>query len=145
MCTSPPIYSLLYNVSCSTCEMLYIGETGRPLRARFGQHRYTAVCTASHSLKRLWLESHLIYYQYLFAVFRLYRTCPSAKVHQRFFPSSGNCDSKAEKKPRCVNVFNNRASHTRPEHPRKLIYVFLTCITFPCELGQCKTYKYWET
>ena len=35
-CTST---HLIYCISCSRCGMLYIGETGRQLRARFGEHR----------------------------------------------------------------------------------------------------------
>ena len=30
---------LIYCISCSKCGMLYIGETGRQLRTRFGEHR----------------------------------------------------------------------------------------------------------
>ena len=30
---------LIYCISCSRCGMLYIGETGRCLRTRFGEHR----------------------------------------------------------------------------------------------------------
>ena len=35
-CTSS---HLIYCISCSRCGMLYIGETGRCLRTRFGEHR----------------------------------------------------------------------------------------------------------
>ena len=35
-CTST---HLIYCISCSRCGMLYIGETGRQLRTRFGEHR----------------------------------------------------------------------------------------------------------
>ena len=35
MCTSS---HLIYCISCSRCGMLYIGETGRCLRTRFGKH-----------------------------------------------------------------------------------------------------------
>ena len=35
-CTSS---HLIYCISCSRCGMLYIGETGRTLRTRFGEHR----------------------------------------------------------------------------------------------------------
>ena len=38
-CTST---HLIYCISCSRCGMLYIGETGRQLRTRFGEHRRTA-------------------------------------------------------------------------------------------------------
>ena len=37
MCTST---HLIYCISCSRCGMLYIGETGRQLRTRFGEHRH---------------------------------------------------------------------------------------------------------
>ena len=30
---------LVYCIACSRCGMLYIGETGRQLRTRFGEHR----------------------------------------------------------------------------------------------------------
>ena len=30
---------LIYSISCIRCGMLYIGETGRCLRTRFGEHR----------------------------------------------------------------------------------------------------------
>ena len=36
-CTSS---HLIYCISCSRCGMLYIGETGRSLRTRFGEHRH---------------------------------------------------------------------------------------------------------
>ena len=36
MCTST---HLIYCISCSRCGMLYIGETGRQLRTRFGEYR----------------------------------------------------------------------------------------------------------
>ena len=36
MCTSS---HLIYCISCSRCGMLYIKETGRCLRTRFGEHR----------------------------------------------------------------------------------------------------------
>ncbi len=36
-CTST---HLIYCISCSRCGMLYIGETGRQLRTRFGEHRW---------------------------------------------------------------------------------------------------------
>ena len=35
-CTSS---HLIYCISCSRCGMLHIGETGRNLRTRFGEHR----------------------------------------------------------------------------------------------------------
>ncbi len=39
-CTST---HLIYCISCSRCGMLYIGETGRQLRTRFGEH-HRAIC-----------------------------------------------------------------------------------------------------
>ncbi len=35
-CTSTDV---IYCISCSRCDMLYIGQTGRQLRTRFGEHR----------------------------------------------------------------------------------------------------------
>jgi hypothetical protein len=35
--------SYLLPISCSRCGMLYIGETGRPLRTRFGEHWRTVI------------------------------------------------------------------------------------------------------
>ena len=34
---------LIYCISCSRCGMLYIGETGRCLRTRFGEHRHAVI------------------------------------------------------------------------------------------------------
>ena len=34
---------LIYCISCSRCGMLYIGETGRCLRTRFGEHRRVVI------------------------------------------------------------------------------------------------------
>ena len=34
---------LIYCISCSRCGMLYIGETGRCLRTRFGEHRRAVI------------------------------------------------------------------------------------------------------
>ena len=39
-CTSS---HLIYCISCSRCGMLYIGETGRCLRTRFGEHRRSVI------------------------------------------------------------------------------------------------------
>ena len=38
-CTCTSSHLIYSTVSCSRCGMLYIGETGRCLRTRFGKHR----------------------------------------------------------------------------------------------------------
>ena len=35
--------NLIYCISCSKCGLLYIGETGRSLRIRFGEHRRSVI------------------------------------------------------------------------------------------------------
>ena len=45
MCTSS---HLIYCISCSRFDTLYIEETARPLRTRFGEHR-RAVCASDAS------------------------------------------------------------------------------------------------
>ena len=50
MCTST---HLIYCISCSRCGMLYIGETGRQLRTRFGEHhRAVSANDANQSVAR---------------------------------------------------------------------------------------------
>ena len=46
-CTSS---HLIYCISCSRCGMLYIGETGRCLRTRFGEHRRSVTTTQTNLL-----------------------------------------------------------------------------------------------
>ena len=46
-CTSS---HLIYCISCSRCGMLYIGETGRCLRTRFGDHRRAVTSNDANQL-----------------------------------------------------------------------------------------------
>ena len=42
--------NLIHCISCSKCGLLYIGETGRSLRTRFGEHRRSIINTITPNL-----------------------------------------------------------------------------------------------
>ncbi len=70
ICTSTP---LIYCMSCSRCGMLYIGETGRQLRTRFGEHhRAVSANDANQSVARHFDSgSHCISYMNIRALCRI--------------------------------------------------------------------------
>ena len=52
--------SLLVTATCSRCGMLYIGETGRCLRTRFGEHRRAVTSSNANKPVARHFNSHCV-------------------------------------------------------------------------------------
>ena len=110
-CTSS---HLIYCISCSRCGMLYIGETGRPLRTRFGEHR-RAVCANDSSQP---VARHFNSGSHVITDIKIRALCPI----------SGSNVSRKRHEVRLISILGTL-------HLKLLMNVFLTfSITCTCDL-----------